>query len=69
MYNYKTLSKSQLIELINTVESTLASATVTASNEATKYSPNPDSRYPFEVGFLNGMIKEILSTIQSYKNC
>lgn len=69
MYHYKSLTKAQLIELLNIVESTLTPASKNASEAAQHYSTNPESRYPFEVGFLNGTIKEVLGVIGSYKNC
>ena len=69
MYPYKSLSKAQLIELLNIVESTLTPAVNNAKDAAMKYSLDPESRYPFEVGFLNGTIKEVLNVISDYKNC
>jgi hypothetical protein len=69
MYPYKSLTKSQLIELLNIVESTLTPAINNAKEAAQNYSTNPESRYPFEVGFLNGTIKEVLGVIGDYKKC
>lgn len=69
MYPYKTLSKAQLIELLNGIESTLGTS-ITKSHEASKaYSEDSQSRLAFEVGHLNGYIRTTLSLIEDYKNC
>ena len=67
MYNYKSLTKSQLIELVNGIESTL-STSIQSSNEAAKnYSLDLPSQIAFEVGYLKGYVKTALSLIQDYK--
>lgn len=69
MYPYKTLSKAQLIELLNSIESTLGTS-ITKSYEASKaYSEDAQSRLAFEVGHLNGYIRTTLGLIEDYKNC
>ena len=69
MYNYKSLSKAQLIELVNSIESTLSNS-ITESNKASKaYSEELPSQLAFEVGHLNGYIHTTLELIKDYKNC
>lgn len=69
MYNYKTLTKAQLIELMNEVENIL-STSIQAANEAAKnYSTEMASQTAFEVGYLGGRIKTTLSLIEDYKKC
>jgi hypothetical protein len=68
MSNFKSLSKSGLIELITTVERQLAPAINDAKEAAENYSPLLDSRSPFEVGYLGGTIKTALETIEMYKS-
>ena len=67
MYPYKTLSKSQLIELLGIIESTLVSAPQAASTAGKEYSTELQSQLAFEVGHLNGYINEVLQTINDYK--
>jgi hypothetical protein len=69
MYPYKTLSKSQLIELLGIIESTLEPASQTALNTSKEYSTDLQSQLAFEVGHLNGCIRTTLSVIEDYKNC
>jgi MFS-type transporter involved in bile tolerance (Atg22 family) len=69
MYNYRTLSKAQLIELVNSIESQLTPSISMASEVAKNYSPEPVSKLAYEVGYLNGCIKNVLSTIEAYKEC
>jgi hypothetical protein len=69
MYNYRTLSKSQLIELVNSIEAQLVPS-IQESFEASKaYSQEIPSQLAYEVGHLNGYIRSVLSTIQEYKEC
>lgn len=69
MYNYRTLSKAQLIELVNSIESVLSNAIPAASEAAKGYSDDQRSQLAFEVGHLNGYIKQVLHTIEAYKEC
>ncbi len=69
MYNYRTLSKSQLIELVNGIESTLSNSIYTAEKEAKEYSTELPSQLAFEVGYFKGYVTTVLSLIEEYKNC
>jgi phosphopantetheine adenylyltransferase len=69
MYNYRTLSKSQLIELVNSIEAQLAPSIETAFKSSKAYSEEIPSQLAYEVGHLNGYIRNVLSTIQEYKEC
>lgn len=69
MYNYKSLTKAQLIELVDQVESLLEKAVPTARDAAKEYSPELQSQLAFEVGHLGGYIKQTIALIQDYKNC
>jgi hypothetical protein len=69
MYNYKTLSKSQLIELINQIENILTPSIQSASEAGKQYSTELQSQTSFEVGHLNGSIKSVVRLINEYKNC
>ena len=69
MYNYRTLSKSQLIELVNGIESTLSNSIYTVEKEAKEYSTELPSQLAFEVGYFKGYVKTVLSLIEEYKNC
>ena len=69
MNPYKSLSKAQLIELLNSIESTLGNS-IQESYEASKgYSEDTQSQLAFEIGHLNGYIRTTLTLIQDYKNC
>lgn len=69
MYPYKSLSKSQLIELINIVERDLSTAIQSAKESADEYSKESVSNLAYEVGHLGGSIKGTLLLIDAYKNC
>jgi hypothetical protein len=69
MYNYKTLSKSQLIELVNTIESTLSNSIIESHKASKTYSEEISSQLAFEIGHLNGYIRTILELINDYKEC
>ncbi len=69
MYNYRTLSKSQLIELVNSIESTLSNSITESYNASKGYSEELPSQLAFEVGHLNGYIRTILELIKDYKEC
>lgn len=68
MYNYKSLSKSQLIELVGIIESNLSKAVSEAETAGKEYSKDIHSAVAFECGYLRGSIKESLYTIEAYKN-
>lgn len=69
MYNYRTLSKSQLIELVNGIESTLSTTIKSSESESENYSNEMFSQLAFEVGYFKGSVKTVLSLIEDYKNC
>jgi ElaB/YqjD/DUF883 family membrane-anchored ribosome-binding protein len=69
MYNYRTLSKSQLIELVNSIESLLTPAGHTAKDASQTYSSEIQSQLAFEVGHLNGSIKSVIQLIGEYVEC
>ena len=67
MYNYRTYTKSQLIELINAVESSINSTLVEAEPASKEHSPELLSQLAFESGYLKGGLKTVLLHIQSAK--
>lgn len=67
MNNYSKITKPQLIELVNSIESVLSKAIPSASEDAKNYSNDLQSRLAFEVGHLNGSIKGVLDLIGEYK--
>ena len=69
MYNYRTLSKSQLIELVNSIESTLGNSIIESHKASKAYSEEIPSQLAFEVGHLNGYIRTTLELINDYKEC
>ncbi len=69
MYNYRTLSKAQLIELVNSIEAQLNPAIKTSLEASKGYSTDITSQLAYEVGHLNGYIRNVLSTIEAYKEC
>lgn len=68
MNNYRKLSKAQLIELVNKIESVMIPAIPAATESSNKYSQDMVSRLAFETGHLSGSIKTVLSLIEDYKN-
>lgn len=68
MYNCKSLSKSQLVELVVIIESNLLTAVSEAEAAGRNYSEDIQSALAFECGYLRGSIKESLYTIEAYKN-
>jgi len=69
MYSYRTLSKAQLIELVNSIEAQLTPSIQASYKAAAAYSDESTSQLAFEVGHLNGYIRNVLSTIAEYKQC
>ena len=69
MYNYRTLTKAQLIELVNSIESTLSNSIIESFKASKGYSEELPSQLAFEVGHLNGYIRTTLELINDYKNC
>jgi hypothetical protein len=69
MYPYKSLTKAQLIELVNSIESTLSNSIIESFKASKSYSEYPPSQLAFEVGHLNGYIRTTLELIKDYKNC
>ena len=68
MYNYKTLSKAQLIELVNSIENTLASTLSEAEPASHTHSNELISQLAFEAGYLKGGVKTVLIHIGSLKS-
>ena len=68
MYNYKTLSKSQLIELVNSIENTLTSTLNEAEPSSHTHSNELISQLAFEAGYLKGGLKTVLMHISSLKS-
>jgi hypothetical protein len=66
MYPYRTCSESQLIELVNSIESILTPA-IHSAKEASQ--SELQSQLAFEVGHLNGSIKGVVQLIEEYKEC
>jgi|688.fasta_scaffold1199157_1 hypothetical protein len=69
MYPYHSLSKAQLIELVNLIESTLSNSIIESHTASKEYSKEVQSQLAFEVGHLNGYIRASLELINDYKNC
>jgi hypothetical protein len=69
MYPYKSLSKSQLIELVSIIESTLSNSIQESYKASKAYSDEPSSQLAYEVGHLSGYINTTLSLIEDYKKC
>jgi hypothetical protein len=55
--------KQELIKLIQEIDMLLSPAIRDANEAAKKYSADSQSRLAFEVGYLNGIIKEALMHI------
>jgi hypothetical protein len=68
MYNYKTLSKAQLIELVNSIENTLTSTLNEAEPVSHTHSNELISQLAFEAGYLKGGVKSVLMHISSLKS-
>jgi hypothetical protein len=68
MYNYKTLSKAQLIELVNSIENTLTSTLNEAEPTSHTHSNELISQLAFEAGYLKGGVKSVLMHIGSLKS-
>jgi hypothetical protein len=68
MYNYKTLSKAQLIELVNSIENTLTSTLNEAELASHTHSNELISQLAFEAGYLKGGVKSVLMHISSLKS-
>jgi hypothetical protein len=68
MYNYKTLSKAQLIELVNSIENTLTSTLNEAEPASHTHSNQLISQLAFEAGYLKGGVKSVLMHISSLKS-
>jgi hypothetical protein len=67
MYNYRTYTKAQLIELVNSIESTIHSTLTEAEPASKEHSPELISQLAFEAGYLKGGLKTILLHIESAK--
>jgi len=67
MKSYKSLTKAELVSLLAEIETSLNPAINEAKQAADNYSTELQSKLAFEVGFLNGKIKNVLQTINLYK--
>jgi hypothetical protein len=67
MYNYRTYTKAQLIELVNSIENTLTSTLNEAEPTSHTHSNELISQLAFEAGYLKGGLKTILLHIESAK--
>jgi hypothetical protein len=67
MYNYRTYTKAQLIELVNSIESTIHSTLTEAEPASKEHSPELISQLAFEAGYLKGGLKSILLHLESAK--
>jgi hypothetical protein len=63
--NTKNMKKSQLVELLNEIKKVSKDATRKAKDAADEYSKDPQSRLAFEVGYLNGVIRDINWLLES----
>jgi hypothetical protein len=57
------LSKKEIEMCLELIKNNLETAVSDAQNASAKYSDDIHSRNAFECGFLNGRIKDVLSTI------
>jgi len=67
MKNLSSLSKAQLISIIEHSERVLSTAIHDAKEASDKYSTELQSKLAYEVGYLNGVIKETLDYIEFNK--
>jgi hypothetical protein len=67
MYNYRTYTKAQLIELVNSIESTIHSTLTEAEPASKEHSTELISQLAFEAGYLKGGLKTILIHLESAK--
>jgi hypothetical protein len=67
MYNYRTYTKAQLIELVNSIESTIHSTLTEAEPASKEHSTELISQLAFEAGYLKGGLKTILLHLESAK--
>jgi len=67
MYNYRTYTKAQLIELVNSIESTINSTLTEAEPASKEHSTELISQLAFETGYLKGGLKTILLHLESAK--
>jgi hypothetical protein len=67
MYNYRTYTKAQLIELVNSIESTIHSTLTEAEPASKEHSTELISQLAFEAGYLKGGLKTILPHLESAK--
>jgi hypothetical protein len=67
MYNYRTYTKAQLIELVNAIESSIHSTLTEAEPASKEHSPELISQLAFETGYLKGGLKTVLLHIESAK--
>jgi hypothetical protein len=67
MKNLSSLTKAQLVELIQESERVLSTAIQDAKEASNAYSTELPSKLAFEVGYLNGRIKQVLGTIEAYR--
>ncbi len=59
--------REELVKLVEELDRLLTPVINDANAAAKKYSDNSESRLAFEVGYLNGVIKEALMLIDTIK--
>lgn len=64
MKRKKSLSKKELISIINELDATLSTAIRDANSAASGYDSDHTGRLAFEVGFLSGRIKYSIGLIK-----
>jgi hypothetical protein len=60
----KSLSKKELISIIEELHTTLSSAIIDANKAANEYPSDHTGRLAFEVGYLSGRIKSSVTLIK-----
>jgi hypothetical protein len=60
----KSLSKKELISIIEELHTTLSSAIIDANKAANEYPADHTGRLAFEVGYLSGRIKSSVTLIK-----
>lgn len=64
---YQNLSKSQLITALIEIERACINSIQDANDASKKYSKDIQSQQPFEIGYLGGTIKTVLSILNNCK--
>lgn len=64
----KSLSKKELISIIEELDATLTTAIADANGAASEYNSDERGRLAFEVGYLSGRIKYSIALIKEISN-